>query len=238
MRRWVWIAGVVIASAALVAGLLGGGALVADREPPDDVARAVRGWQVPTASAPVPDASAVPSAERPTDAARTAPDPTARAEPPAQATVRDVTPPSVTPPPAVSGPLTRVEPPRPPTPPPEPWGPVVFYRPWVAPDLALSVRPPGPNAAAVKPVEIRLEGIVALNEDAVCKDALGDEGPCRTVAAAALRALIGAKGIECLSPRKAIPARLTTTCRLGSRDLSAWLIERGYAQGRPPSAAP
>jgi endonuclease YncB( thermonuclease family) len=231
MRRWVWTAGVVIASAALVAGLLGGGALVADREPPDDIARAVRGWQVPSASVP-----AAPVA--PIDAALAAPDLTARAQPSAPASVRDVTPPSVTPPPAVSGPLTRVEPPRPPTPPPEPWGPVVFYRPWVAPDLVLTVRPPGPNAAAMKPVEIRLSGIVALSEDEVCKDALGDEGPCRTVAAAALRALIGAKGIECLSPRKAIPPRLTTTCRLGARDLGAWLIERGYAQASPPSAAP
>lgn len=231
MRRVVGGLLVVGASAGLVALLLGAGALMSHTDRETNAAPQVRGWTV--------DGAATRSSA-PAEATGPSPAPSELFEGAAaqnrDTAVRDVTPPTVTPPPAVSGPLIRLEAPRPAAPPPEPWLDVLFHRPWIGPDLSLAVRPSGAAATAPR-VEIRLAGISPLDEATVCKDALGDEGPCRAVAAAALRALIGAKGIECLAPRKTPPPRLTTTCRIGNRDLGSWLVERGYARGASPAAA-
>lgn len=238
MRRWAWAVVVVGASAGLVGALIGASSLIGGPDGNANAARNVRGWTIADPVAPPPAPAAASTApplavETPDVGASNGPSGSASA---GAGAVRDVTPATVTPPPAVSGPLKRLEAPRPNAPPPEPWRDVLFHRPWIGSDLSLAVRPSGAAAASGPRVEIRLAGISPLDENAVCKDALGDEGPCRTVAAAALRALIGAKGIECQSPRKALPPRLTTTCRLGNRDLGAWLVERGYARGASPAA--
>ncbi|MBT9292042.1 thermonuclease family protein [Prosthecodimorpha staleyi] len=134
--------------------------------------------------------------------------------------VRNVTPPGVTPPPAVTGPLERLparEPVR------KPLGP---------PKLRV-LRPILVESAGVVragDVRVRLAGITAPASDETCRDATGQDWPCGARAAVALRAFVRGRGLQCTVPEGAREGDFVSPCRLGSEDVGRWLVRQGWAK--------
>jgi endonuclease YncB( thermonuclease family) len=134
--------------------------------------------------------------------------------------VRNVTPPGVTPPPAVTGPLQRLparEPVR------KPLGP---------PKLRV-LRPILVESAGViraGDVRVRLAGIAAPAPDETCRDGAGRDWPCGARAAVALRAFVRGRGLQCTVPEGAREGDFVSACRLGSEDVGRWLVRQGWAK--------
>lgn len=134
--------------------------------------------------------------------------------------VRNVTPPGVTPPPAVTGPLQRLparEPVR------KPLGP---------PKLRV-LRPILVESAGViraGDVRVRLAGIAAPGAEETCRDAAGQDWPCGARAAVALRAFVRGRGLQCTVPEGAREGDFVSACRLGADDVGRWLVRQGWAK--------
>lgn len=138
---------------------------------------------------------------------------------------RDVTPPEITPGPAVEGPMVRAagrkQPPRPPRP----------KKRKLARVIAVDA---GTLTAGASTVTIA--GIVAPGLDEMCTDGDGRAWPCGRVARAELRRLIRARAVVCEAAPEAPADAFTATCRIGNTDIGLWLIARGWA--RPRETAP
>ncbi len=149
--------------------------------------------------------------------------------------VREVTPMGVTPSPALTSPLVRIDP----TP---PAGVIelgnvdrgVIYR-------RVKVIDGGSFGAVQdkREVVIRLAGIAAPGVDDTCTDEKGTVWRCGAKARAELARLIGPRAVECDggAPRE---AESVTRCRVGRQDLSEWLVEMGWAdpaEGADPALA-
>jgi endonuclease YncB( thermonuclease family) len=76
---------------------------------------------------------------------------------------------------------------------------------------------------------IRLAGIEALAPDETCRDARGAAWPCGRRALAALRDLVRQRSVQCVETGEADGATVAR-CRVGRTDLSAWLVEQGWAR--------
>ncbi len=135
---------------------------------------------------------------------------------------RDVTPPAITPGPAITGPLVRIPVPAPPKKAKK--VPKRFRRIVVADARTL-------QAAGMT---IRLAGIVAPGLDETCGRTR--TWPCGRRARTALRKLIRARTIECAVTERISEAEIVSTCRVGRTDLAQWLAKQGWA--RPAAAAP
>ncbi|MEJ1157061.1 hypothetical protein [Prosthecomicrobium sp. N25] len=134
--------------------------------------------------------------------------------------VRVVTPPGVTPPPAVTGPLERLparEVPKPPAQPPK----VRVLRPVMAET---------PGIIRAGEIRIRLPDIEPLGVDAQCRGRDGREWPCGAQALAALRAFAGGRGVQCFLPADAQEGNFAIPCRLGKTDVATWLVRQGWAK--------
>lgn len=142
---------------------------------------------------------------------------------PAETTVRDVTPPGVTPPPPVTGPLERVAPPPKPV---KPAGPP-------KPRMLRPVLVEEAGRLRAGDLVIRLPEIDAPEADRVCRDAKGRDWPCGQRAVQALRTHIRGRGVHCIVPKDMREGEVISACRVGDDDLGHWLVRHGWAWRRP-----
>ena len=132
--------------------------------------------------------------------------------------VRDVTPETITAPPAATAPLRRVAPAAaPPAPPPE----------------ARSERLFNPVIASAGIViaggqRIRLAGVDAPTFAERCGEGAA-AWPCGRMGRAALRRFVRGRAIECEIPAGGEEVPDPALCRVAGEDLSEWLVENGWA---------
>lgn len=128
---------------------------------------------------------------------------------------RDVTPPGVTPAPAVDGPLFR-EPVPPPPPAPPRWRKFFLPRTSDAATLHVDER------------TIHISGVTPPTADAVCHRTDGSIWPCGRAALYAFRMFIGGRAVECYFPTVDGATDITAPCRIGRTDLGLWLVSQGW----------
>lgn len=137
-------------------------------------------------------------------------------------TVRDVTPPGVTPGPALNGPLVREPaPPRKPDPP--RWR--RFFLPQTSDAATFSV----------ESRTIRISGVTPPQRDEECRKSDGTAWPCGRSALHALRMFLGGRAIECYFPPVGTEVEVVAPCRVGSTDIGLWLLSQGW--GKPDTYA-
>lgn len=146
--------------------------------------------------------------------------------PPAAPAPRAVAPSIIAIPPVDPGTLQRVEP-RPPlstiapaAPPKKPPPKPLLFQP-VA-DAA------GVIIAGGRTITISDVGVVADGE--TCARPEGGRWPCGRAARTAFRSFLRGRAATCDFPEGEVPDTLSTTCRLGTRDIGAWLVENGWAR--------
>ena len=196
-------------------------------------------WQDPASeirkSAPEQPAPAAPKRDEPPATARPpnpAPAPKVAVEaetkllPPAAPTPRAVAPSIIAIPPVDPGTLQRVEP-RPPLSTIAPAAP-----PRKPPPKPLLFQPVAEAAGVIvasgRTITISDVGVVADGE--TCARPQGGEWPCGRAARTAFRSFLRGRAATCDFPEGEVPDTLTTTCRLGTRDIGAWLVENGWAR--------
>jgi endonuclease YncB( thermonuclease family) len=130
---------------------------------------------------------------------------------------RDVSPPGITPPAIVGGPLTRIAVPPPPPDPPR-WR--RFFLPATA-DAA---------TFTVGTLAIHIAGVVALAPDATCNDADGSAWPCGATALFSFRRFLHGRAVECYMAPPGDAKEVAAACRIGATDLGAWLLTAGWAK--------
>ncbi|NEJ31543.1 thermonuclease family protein [Rhizobium leguminosarum] len=98
-------------------------------------------------------------------------------------------------------------------------------------------RPAVENAGILSFGERRLQlaGIVPTPVDRICGPA-GRQWPCGMMAKTALRLLLRNRAVTCDLETVEWKESVTTACRLGTEDLSAWLAENGWAE--PAAGSP
>ncbi len=79
-------------------------------------------------------------------------------------------------------------------------------------------------------VVIKLNGIVAHEADAQCRDEKGKSWPCGAAAKTALRQLIRARSVVCDLPGPGKQKSFTARCAVSGTDLSTWLVRQGWAK--------
>lgn len=137
---------------------------------------------------------------------------------PIASTVRDVTPPTMTAAPRVSGPLVRIE--REPPVEPEPQARMErLFNPVVV----------SAGTIAVGGRDIHLAGVAAPDSAQSCGEG-STAWPCGIMARAALRRFVRARAIECEVPAGAGEVPDRATCHVGGQDIAAWLIAQGWAK--------
>ena len=92
----------------------------------------------------------------------------------------------------------------------------------------LVVTDAGRLQAEKEKLTIRLHGVSAPERSKTCKLRSGQTWPCGESAAAALRALVGSKAVEC-EVRDRAATEILGVCRIGTTDLSTWLLRQGWA---------
>jgi len=169
-----------------------------------------------------PDASAVSSEAAASDAggADAAPPPPTT-DPQASMNARPVDDASQFYPAQVEGkPLERVAAPEPEKPKPEPKKDAVLPRP--VPDSA--------GVLAFGDRKLALSGIIATPDDKICKDADGSEWPCGMLAKTNFRLFLRLRSVTCDLDDANWSGTATASCKIGAQDLSAWLVENGWAE--------
>ena len=86
-------------------------------------------------------------------------------------------------------------------------------------------------------VVIRLAGIVAREANATCKSEKGKTWSCGAAAKAALTRLIRGRAVDCALPKGGEHNIFDARCSVGSVDLSAWMVQQGWAEANDPSLA-
>ena len=82
---------------------------------------------------------------------------------------------------------------------------------------------------------ITLEGIEARAANDKCKDKAGRSWACGTRARLALTRLIRGRAVTCAVPVSGAPKSLTARCSVGGKDLSAWMVDQGWAEASAPA---
>jgi endonuclease YncB( thermonuclease family) len=82
---------------------------------------------------------------------------------------------------------------------------------------------------------ITLEGIEARAANAKCKDKTGRSWACGARARLALTRLIRGRAVTCAAPVSGAPKSLTARCSVGGKDLSAWMVDQGWAEAAAPA---
>ncbi|MEZ2131138.1 MULTISPECIES: thermonuclease family protein [unclassified Sinorhizobium] len=83
---------------------------------------------------------------------------------------------------------------------------------------------------------VQLAGIVPTATDQTCKGANGREWPCGMVAKTALRLFLRQRTVNCGMDSDDWQGTATAECRIGSQDISTWLIENGWAEAEAGSS--
>ncbi len=76
---------------------------------------------------------------------------------------------------------------------------------------------------------IRLHGIDAPESAQTCADARGRRYPCGRDATRALEGMAGGRSVRCAVRDTDRHRRAVAVCRLGGRDLNAWMVLNGHA---------
>jgi len=104
---------------------------------------------------------------------------------------------------------------------------------WPAPSAALEVRGPARvvdgDSLVIAGQRIRLHGIDAPERAQTCLTADGRPWPCGTAAGRALAAHIAGRAVTCRGTKRDRYRRLIAACFLSARNLSAWMVGRGWA---------
>lgn len=79
-------------------------------------------------------------------------------------------------------------------------------------------------------ISITLEGIDFRGADETCKDAKGQDWDCGTQARVALTRFIRGRAVVCRVPKLGKTKAVTARCTLAGTDLSAWMLEQGWAK--------
>ena len=169
-----------------------------------------------------PDASAVASeAAAPDAGSADAPPPPPTADPQASMNARPVDDASQFYPAQVEGkPLERVAAPEPEKPKPEPRKDAVLPRP-VAENAGV---------LAFGDRKLALSGVIATPDDKTCKDADGSEWPCGMLAKTNFRLFLRLRSVTCDLDDANWSDTATASCKIGTQDLSAWLVDNGWAE--------
>lgn len=77
---------------------------------------------------------------------------------------------------------------------------------------------------------ITISDVEVVADGETCARPQGGEWPCGRAARTALRSFLRGRAATCDFPEDEVPDTLTTTCRLGTRDIGAWLVENGWAR--------
>jgi len=131
---------------------------------------------------------------------------------------RNVTPPGVTPGPAVDGPLLREVLPEPEKKP-EPARWRRFYLPETS----------DAGTFHVKNFTIRVSGVDPVPADETCRRAGGEEWPCGRTALFSFRRFLGGRAVECYFPPVSEATEIVAPCRIGQIDIGEWLLRQGWA---------
>nr|WP_295466194.1 thermonuclease family protein [Mesorhizobium sp.] len=184
---------------------------------PEQPAPAAAKRAEPPASAQLPD---------PAPAPKVAVDAETQPLPPAAPVPRAVAPSIIAIPPVDPGTLQRVEP-RPPLSTIAPAAP-----PKKPPPKPLLFQPVAEAAGVIvaggRTITISDVGVVADGE--TCARPEGGQWPCGRAARTAFRSFLRGRAATCDFPEGEVPDTLSTTCRLGTRDIGAWLVENGWAR--------
>ncbi len=132
-------------------------------------------------------------------------------------TVRNVTPPDMTPGPKVTGPLERVAPPPQAAPKARWWR---FFLPETTDAATFKTDGKTIHVAGVDPPPV----------DATCPLADGTSWPCGHTALYALRMFLHGRAIECYFPDGGDVTEITAPCRVGTSDIGLWLLSEGWAR--------
>lgn len=81
---------------------------------------------------------------------------------------------------------------------------------------------------------IVLEGVVPVEVNRICDNAIGGQWSCGMKARTAFRALVRGRAISCLLPDQQKTA-VETECHIGKDNLGQWLVEQGWAEAKPGS---
>ena len=84
-------------------------------------------------------------------------------------------------------------------------------------------------------IVIRLDGIVARDGDAKCKDEKGKTWACGAAARVALARLIRTRAVTCALPKSGAQKDFAARCAVAGTDLSTWLVRQGWATPNEPS---
>lgn len=189
----------------------------------------------------------VPAQPAPARVTQTAPKPAVEPAPASEATVLEPSPPvaAATPPPRADAPPPRsVAPSIIAIPPVDPQAlERVEARPPLS-EIAQAVPPkkPPPKPLLFQPVAeaagiivaggrtITIAGVKPVPDGEMCDRQGGGTWPCGRAARSAFRAFLRARAVTCDFPEGDVPDELSTTCRLGPRDIGAWLAENGWAR--------
>jgi endonuclease YncB( thermonuclease family) len=132
-------------------------------------------------------------------------------------TVRNVTPPGITPGPAVTGPLIR-------EPTPTPAAQPARWQRFFLPETS--------DAATFHVLKrtIHIAGISVPAAKDTCTESGGATWPCGQTALHSLRMFLRGRPIECFYPYVDTAVEITAPCRVGKADLGSWLLTQGWAR--------
>lgn len=82
---------------------------------------------------------------------------------------------------------------------------------------------------------VQLAGIVPPATDKTCKGRNGREWPCGMMAKTALRLFLRKRTVNCAMDSDDWQGTATAECRIGSQDISTWLVENGWAEAKTGS---
>ena len=85
------------------------------------------------------------------------------------------------------------------------------------------------DTLGIRDQKIRLHGIDAPESSQRCTRPNGKEWRCGQKAANALSDKIGQRNVRCVGDKRDRWGRRIAVCHLGSQDLNAWLVRRGWA---------
>jgi endonuclease YncB( thermonuclease family) len=76
---------------------------------------------------------------------------------------------------------------------------------------------------------ITLDGIVARDAKAKCKDARGNDWACGSAARVALTKLIRSRAVSCTLPKEGEQKAVAAHCSVAGTDLATWVVRQGWA---------
>ncbi len=83
---------------------------------------------------------------------------------------------------------------------------------------------------------LQLAGINPTPADKTCTDSKGREWPCGMLAKTNVRLFLRLRTVRCDLDDGEWTGTVTTACRIGTQDISQWLIENGWAEAAKGSA--